>query len=179
MNPKFNLGDKVFWATIDYTETYIECPDCGGTGRIRVIFHDDTIASIECEWCKKGFNAPTGAILKYEYLPRVRSAVITGMELIAGRKIEYRTNTSHCILEGDLFTTESEAQARSQQLVAERDREELERLNRKEKNNRSWAWHASYHRSEIKKAKERIAYHESRLNVASLKAKEVEVEVEG
>jgi len=55
---------------------------------------------------------------------------------------------------------------------ADADRAEREKIATKEKDTRTWAWNASYHRRQIKDAKRQLEYHTAKLNVASLKAKE-------
>lgn len=60
--PKFKIGDTVWHATFGMTETWVTCPDCGGTGRLRVTFHDETQVSIECNRCGPGYEPPTGRI---------------------------------------------------------------------------------------------------------------------
>ena len=81
------------------------------------------------------------------------------------------TGCNH-IDEDKVFLTESEAQTRADLMAAEYDAEERERIFKKEKDQRSWAWNASYHRKEIKEAERRIEHHKKKLAHAALKAKE-------
>ena len=170
MIPKYAIGQEVWLATFDSEETSIECPDCGGTGRLRVTFHDETTVSIECRNCACGYDPPTGRVRCYDRKPKAPLVTISGVE-ISDRGVEYRSR--HYILEeGRMFLTEDEALRAAERLAADEDRGERERILRKEKDTRTWAWNASYHRNEIKRAKQSIAYHESKLAVASVKAKE-------
>jgi hypothetical protein len=95
------------------------------------------------------------------------SAKYTG---IADDRTVY-TTTCH-VKEVDVFTDEASAKLRADQMAEEHDREERDRIFKKEKDSRSWAWNASYHRKEIKEARRRLEYHTSKLAVASLKSKE-------
>ncbi len=171
VSTKFSIGQKVYWARCEQAPTSVECPDCGGCGRIRVTFHDETTVSIDCQNCARGFEKPTGRVVVYDRSPEARLTTITGIEIKQNGSVEYRTNDSYIIDEDRLFTTRDEALTKAAAIAAEMDRAEREKVSRKEKDTRSWAWNASYHRREIKRAKESIAYHESKLAVASLKAK--------
>lgn len=169
--PKFNVGDQVWMATFKPVETFIECPDCGGRGHIRCLLHDDTMVKVECWGCRRGWHPPTGKILVYVRTPKPSLTTITGYE-VAADKIEYRTSDSYIVDEASLFTDEESAAARSAELAARHDCEELDRIGKKEKDTRSWAWNVHYHRAEIRRAEQSIIYHTSKLNVARVKAKE-------
>lgn len=171
---RFGIGQTAYWATWDATESYVTCPDCGGTGRLRVTFHDETQVSIDCQNCGPGYNPPTGRLMVYDRHPRARLVTITGVE-IHKDETRWRTDQSYLVEDGALFTDEAAALAKAQEIAAEADREQRERVLKKEKDTRSWAWNATYHRREIKRAKEQIEYHSKKLAVAAVKAKEPEV----
>ena len=47
MKPKYEIGQDVFFASFSsHASEYVTCPDCGGTARLRVTFHDETTVSI-------------------------------------------------------------------------------------------------------------------------------------
>ena len=171
---KYYIGQELWRATFESTPACIVCQDCGGTGRIRVLFHDDTMVSIDCQGCSRGYDPPTGRIQVHNRTASARPAIVTGIEIRAD-KVEYRTTDSYIVPEGDLFPTEPEAVARAAELAGQYDAEERERINQREKPARTWAWNASYHRQCIKRAEKDIAYHTAKLNVASVKAKEAKV----
>lgn len=167
--PKYEIGQEVWWATCETEETSLECPHCGGTGRLRVIFHDETTVSIECENCAVGYDPPTGRVKCSVRKPTARMVIISGVEVRTdGEYFEYRTTLSYIVPEEHLFEAEADALEKATQISVERDREERERVLRKEKDARSWAWNASYHRNEIKRAEKNIEYHKAKLAVANL-----------
>ncbi len=168
---KYEIGQEVWRASFDSADAYVVCPDCGGTARVRVMLPDDTIVSIECEGCRHGYSGSDGRIHVYDRRPVARLVNILGLEMRDG-KTEWQTSDSYRVGEEDLFDTEVEAMTRARAIAADHDREERDRVNRKEKPLKSWAWHAHYHRSCIKEAERQIAYHTARLNVAKVKAKE-------
>lgn len=168
---KYEIGQEVWVAAFEPRETSVTCPDCGGTGRLRVMFADDSIVSIDCAACGPGYNPPTGRIRVSDRRPVATRTTITGVEISDG-KTEWRTGESYRVQEHNLFDNEADCLVRAREFAAEHDREERERVNRKEKDTKSWGWHAVYHRREIKSAERKIEYHTKKLAVASLKAKE-------
>lgn len=168
---RYQIGDEAWMASFEGVETSVECPDCGGTGRLRVTFHDDTEVSIGCSACSRGYEPPTGRIQVYTRTAAARKVYITGVR-IDGDKTEWSTSDSYIVPDEDLFDDEAQCLAAAKEKAAEYDRKDRERVLTKEKDTRSWAWNATYHRREIKRAEQLIAYHSAKLAVASLKAKE-------
>lgn len=171
MVSRFNIGDQAWFATFDAEPAWVECPDCGGTGRIRCLLPDDSMVSIECECCRRGYEGPLGKLQVYVRTPRARFVTITGVEM-QGEKVEWRTDSFWCAEDDRLFAAEADAFAKAKAIADDMDRLERERIQAKEKDTKSWAWNVHYHRREIREAEKRIAYHRSKLAVASLKAKE-------
>lgn len=171
MMPKFQIGDTVWYATYDSSNSSVVCPDCGGTGQMTVEMFDQTRHSIQCEGCKSGYEAPTGRIKTYDRRPSAVRRTITGMRIDAN-KVEY-SFCDHYIAEEDrIFATEAEALARAEGIAAEATREETARIQNKTKQSKSWSWHVHYHRRAIRDAEKAIAHHTAMLNVARVKAKE-------
>lgn len=173
--PVFDIGRELWWARFETTENSVECPDCGGTGRLRVTFHDETTVSVGCQNCDRGYESPNGRVIVHDRQATAELVTISGVDLRQGQRPEYRAryefNSSWVIDEARLFLTKPGAMECAKLLAAEADLEERERVQKKEKDTESWAWNAAYHRKVIARAKKDIAYHESKLTVASLKAK--------
>lgn len=167
---KYEIGQEVWVATWEATTDYITCPDCGGTGRVRVIHHDDTEMSIECAGCSAGYEPPKGYVKVYVRHARAEQTKITGVEVSNG-KTEWRTAKSWCLDEADIFLTEAEAMAAALLKAAKADAEEREKINAKEKPTRTWSWNAHYHRRQIKEAQRNLEYHTKKLAAANLKAR--------
>jgi rubredoxin len=169
---KYKVGDSVWRAAFEPTTTYMTCPDCGGEARIRVILHDGTELSIECEGCRHGYDPADGRIKVHDRAPRAILSVVYGME-IDGDKVEYHVENSYRTAEDRLFDSEVEALECAREMAADADREERARYLQKEKPTKTWAWHVTYHRRAIREAERQIAYHTRQLNVARVKAKEL------
>lgn len=168
---RYEIGQVVWIAAFEPRETSVECPDCGGTGRLRVMFADDSIVSVECAACGPGYNPPTGRIRVFDRHPVANCTTITGVAINAG-KTEWRTAQSYIVKDENLFDNEADCLARAKELAAEHDRKERDRVNHKHRDGKSSGWNAIYHRREIKRAQEQIEYHTKKLAVANLKAKE-------
>ena len=165
------IGDRVWvWDFSNHAPDYVECPDCGGTGRLRVIFHDDTQASIECRNCSSGYNPPSGKIIIYRGMVSAKQGCITGIS-IESDGLKYTGEDFYGRSEAEVFDTKEEALAAGNVRQEEYQQEQKDKIAKKEKDTRTWAWNASYHRNQIKKAEKDIEYHTAKLNVASLKAK--------
>ena len=67
------------------------------------------------------------------------------------------------------FETKEEAEVKALELAMEWNKEELERINRKEKNNRTWSWHVHYYRKMIRDKEKEITRAKEKLNVAQSK----------
>lgn len=164
----FNIGDSVFCATSGTTQIWIECPECLGSGRLRVIIGTGEEFSIGCTCCERGYEGSPGRISTYDYQAKTESHTITGIEVQQHEgklKTTYRTY-NYYLDEANVFATKDEAIARAQQLAQEHAENEQRQLKCKEKDTRSWAWNVTYHRRCIKEAHRQIAYHTSKLHAA-------------
>lgn len=172
---RFSIGDYAWLADWTSCEDYVVCPDCGGSRRLRVTFHDETQVSIACQNCALGYDLPTGRVRVYTRTARVRREHVNGVE-IGPSGTRWRLGLSdtcyRTVDDADLFTEEADALARAAERCAELDAQDRQKVFAKEKDTRTWAWNASYHRKQIKYAEGQIAYHTSKLAVAALKAKE-------
>jgi hypothetical protein len=171
MAMKYQIGDVVWHATFDSEQAYVTCPDCLGTGRLRVIMADGTAVSIECEGCRCGYDPPTGRIKVYDRRGRAESGVITGVR-IDGDSIKYSISPCWCVAEANVYLTADEAKAAAVRLAAKADADERTRIATKEKPTRSWSWNATYHRRCIREKERDLAYHKAKLEVAAIRAKE-------
>lgn len=168
---KFEMGQSVWWATWDASDSYLICPDCGGTGRLRVTFHDETQVSIDCRNCCSGYDPPSGRVHVYTRKAVAKLTTITGFD-VEGIKVRYRTPDSYIIEEANLFDSEADALLRAAEMAAKEDQAQRDKVLNKEKDTRTWAWNASYHRREIERAKKQIEYHSAKLAVAAIRAKD-------
>lgn len=121
-----------------------------------------------------GYDPPRGTVRCYERTGRAHRGTINGIE-VSFDKIEYRVD-GWIIEEDRLSDSEAGALGIAARMAAEYDAEERRRILNKEKDTRSWAWNASYHRKCIKEAQRTIEYHTTKLSVAAIRAKEKNVD---
>jgi len=172
---RFEVGQQIWIGDFSPLAPLHEvCPDCGGTGRLRVTFHDETQVSIECRNCAAGYDPPTGRIVVYCNRAAAKKSIITGLE-VHGDKVRWHVDAcagSYRIVDDeDAFETEADALAWAEKRAATYEAEQRDKISRKEKDTHTWAWNASYHRNNIKRAQKDIDYHTAKLNVAKVKAK--------
>ena len=128
VTPKYNLGDVVWRATFGVEEAWVTCPDCGGTGRLRVTFHDETQVSIECRNCSVGYAPPLGQVKVYDRVGKAECLVVEGIVICDGG-FEYNRWQK----EADLFATVEEAQAAAAAMAVQWDADERAKIATKEK----------------------------------------------
>jgi len=169
MDQKFKIGDFVWVASFDKKELQTTCPDCLGKRELIVILGDDSTVIIPCAGCSSGYREPTGKISYWDWIPTAELQKITGMEL-SEDTVEYRSDY-HCLYADKVFATQEEALVAAAKLAEEQNQREQERLFQKEKNNRTWAWHVTYHRRQIKALEKGLEYHRSKLEYAKTKTR--------
>lgn len=178
---KFNIGDTAYRAHVGQEQVWIMCPECLGSGRLRVILGDESEVSIACVCCKRGFEGSPGKIQSWAFKAEVEPLEVSGVEseMIDGSlQTRYKCYSCYSVDEKNLFATCEEALVRASELALEHEAEETKRLKYKERQTKTWAWNVSYWRREIKRAKEQIAMWEARLAVAPKNTKEADKVVE-
>lgn len=166
MSTKYNIGDELWRATFDSDVAYVVCPDCGGTRFMTVRLFDGTEHTIDCRTCERGFDGSQGRLQVYDRTPCAKRLVVTSIE------VEDRGTRYNYAEEYDLFFDEADALARAQVMCDDLEKAERDSIQHKEKNTKSWAWNATYHRQGIRQAQRSLEYHTSKLDVAKVRAKE-------
>lgn len=175
--PRYQLGDLAWKASFEGVENWVTCTDCGGTRRVRVLMADDALCSVECGACRFGWEGSQGALRVYDRVPKTYQIEIIGVTIrddgieYQGREITEGPARTWFVKEVECFGSFDLAHAAALQMAADADAEEREKINRKVKDKKSWAWNASYHRKEIKEAERRLEYHRAALNVAVQKSR--------
>jgi hypothetical protein len=172
MKPK--IGDLIWRAALAHSVEYDPCPDCCGRRALRVILGDDSEVVIDCSTCAQGYNPPRGIVARDVYTANPVQVLIAKVEteLLDGEEVSlYSGDGFYHAAESDLCMTEADAEKRAAELIVERDKETAAKMNRKEKDTRTWAWHVTYHRRCIKQAEKDLAYHRAKLETSLLKSK--------
>lgn len=167
MTTKYSIGDKLWRATFIPELTYVVCPDCGGTRFMTIVLFDDTKYFVDCRTCEHGYEGSQGRLPVYDRAPCAKPVTVTSVA-VEDSGVRYNSFIDEC----DLFVGEHQALARAQEVADEATRVERERISMRHKDAKSWAWNATYHRGEIRKAQKSLEYHTSKLDVAKVRAKE-------
>lgn len=167
----FKIGDEVWYAQLKWVEKFVKCPECFGLKYLTVILGDQSEMTIDCAGCAKGYDPPMGYVTYWERVPNVCLIRINRVEIQAD-KTEYGHSQNYRVEESELFLNREAAEIRAIELAKKENEEEVARIHRKDKNNRTWAWHVYYHRSCIRRAEKDLIYHTAKLAVAKQKAKE-------
>lgn len=173
VTPKYQLGQKVWWARTEAVGKTRTCPDCLGTRCVTVVLADYQCFSIPCETCDHmgRFHGPQGYIKYREHVEYAEETEIRGVELTRDG-ITYRTSKSYLVIEDQVYSTAEEANEHAARLAKERTKEEENKVYQKQDNHKRWAWHVRYYRNQIKEAQETISRATAKLNYAKTKTKE-------
>lgn len=168
---KFNIGQKVWYAERDVKRERVRCPECFGLKVLTVILGDQSEVTIDCAGCSSGIEKPKGFLEYFKQSASCHQITITKIE-IKSEGAEYGCHECYSLKEDELFLNQESAEIRALELAEEWNRGELDKINRKEKNDRKWSWHVHYHRKCIRDAEKALIYHNAKLNVAREKSKE-------
>lgn len=174
--PKYQIGDVVWvgeWKAYEVSEP---CPDCGGTRALKVILFDGTEYIIECEGCKRGYEGPYGIVRRTAYRPVVVELQVQGVgqgcwsDEIGKWKYQVGYEAGGTcyqeIIEDEVFIDEQSALNFAISKGRQLEINEAARVLMKDKPAKTWAWHVTYHRREIKRAEKNLVYHTAKLNAA-------------
>jgi hypothetical protein len=160
------VGDTIYVARAGSTQVDRPCRICNGDRRVTLILGTGENVLLDCEYCGIGLQAPTGRESFYEFRAAPTPHTVNGIERVAteqGETVKYRSGSNGCystFVATDCFPSAEAAAERCAELVAENEVAQERRMHAKEKDNKSYAWHAGYHMREAKRAREQAEHHE-------------------
>lgn len=163
---RMKAGDVIFVARAGSTETSRPCRVCNGDRKVTLILGTGERASLDCDYCSHGYEAPTGSETFYEFRPEPKPYVINAVEVVEtsqGELVRYRVGADNAYSTfdaSDCFPSAEAAAARCAELVAEAEVEQERQMRAKENGKKSYAWHVGYHLREAKRSREQAAHHE-------------------
>ncbi len=170
---EFNIGDSVWWANYANKQIPLKCTVCYGKKEVVLVLGNKDRIKVPCDFCRRGFDDPSGYVSEYKFVNTVKKVVIDRKEVNEtedGRDVEYRY--THYIVNDQIFRTKKEADKKVKEMIEKRKIEEQEKLeNGKSSNHKSYSWHVGYHLERAKKAKEELKYHKSKATYMRKKAK--------
>jgi hypothetical protein len=176
--PKFGVMAEVWFASTTQERESIRCPDCGGSGNIRVLLFDGTELKIECQRCTRGWLGPDGLSHYQCHRPDPKQGLVVSVSQNM-HQVEYTVETMgqsgtlrYCMAEDRVFPSQLLAMEASEQMALRENVIQKAGAERKFNDTKSWAWHVSYHRKQIANLERELARHREKLNAATVKAKE-------
>jgi len=120
---KFNEGDSVWGASVDYVDSTIACPDCLGTLKWVVVFADGEAVDVGCQTCRVGYEPAVGRITYKKFKPSVRALIIGKIRCYDSEFsymcVETGIESGQIHYEKDLFLVKEEAEKRAQEQYQE------------------------------------------------------------
>jgi len=172
-----NVGDKIWMARCALESVRQTCPICFGKLRVTLILGDESQASVECDYCGKGYEGPRGYVDDYELKSDPMLIEVTGRNMRQdGYKERWSYHVRNYYAEADvLYETQEEAATRCAEMVAAHEEDEAARAeHRKQYGRKSFSWGVGYHLREIKRCEQQIAWHRQRVEVCRAKSRKTE-----
>lgn len=165
----FAIGQEL-WAPASYPEKVrVSCPVCFGTLAVIVEMGDGERVGVPCEACGKGYQGPQGFVEEWEYTPSARKFVVAGVKSMHDTRWWLVSEDGQERGFHELYPTEAEALAVSQQQSAEHHERNMQTRQRKRKDTKEATWSVRYHRDNIKDLERQIAWHQSRISAKRVK----------
>ncbi len=173
---KFKVGDHVFYAkSKPYQEIQVPCLVCYGKREVVLVLGNDDRVTLRCDYCRRGYDSPTGFITEQVYIAEAYPTTITSVHInqtTSGETAEYHFG-SHCCADEDLiFDNKEDALEKAMALKAKYDEERHTRADYiKQDVKKKYSWNAGYHLRAKKKSLEDAEYHNRMAVLCKAKAK--------
>lgn len=80
LQPKYEIGQLIFFARSTWGERKIKCPDCLGTKEWKVVCPSGEEFQHSCSTCSHAFYA-TGTVSEYDDLPKVEALTVGSIQI--------------------------------------------------------------------------------------------------
>lgn len=136
--PKFNIGETVFVASLKNLSTYIECPNCLGSAEWSVTCPNGDEFKTGCKTCNKGWNNSDGRVAVYTIEPRGERMTVGSIRInsqdedpVSYMMDETGVGSGTVYYARKVFAMEEEAIAAAVDLASEREQETFHEQQRK------------------------------------------------
>jgi hypothetical protein len=172
---RFNVGDVVYNARCQWASKQTLCPICFGKCQVTLILGNEDSVILPCDYCSRGFEAPTGYISEYDYIVEAERVTITDIKIEIssdGEKYQYISCHQYYDTE-NLFLDKEEALARAKERKQQLDEEQQTSASWiKHDKLRSFAWNAGYHLREAKRNRKDAEFHDQKAILCKQRAKD-------
>ena len=166
----YKVGDRVWYATFGNREVQVLCPVCYGNKSVFVTLGNGDEVKVECQYCQLGFKAPKGFVTEYQHIPAAELLTIERCKVeqtFDGDVIEY-TGGNFLLWPDRMFDTEEAAMTCAKEIAEKFEQERLSKP--KFKNEKSYAWNASYHIKQAQLKRKEAQYHEEKAVICKNKS---------
>lgn len=184
MNIKpYNIGDTFWYSTWETKGVQDPCPVCAGKKKITIIDGYNEVYTIECEYCRRGFETTGWVVERYERVASVEQVVITGLNIHGNDPDNWHygirawsddVHVQRMAYHNRLFATQEIAVEVAASEIERLAREEEEKFYKKDKTNKRWSWHLGYYKRELKDAQRKMDYANKKMQwIKSIKDLEI------
>ena len=170
----YKVGDTVWYAKCGSFNVSEICPVCFGELKVTLILGNGDHVELPCDYCGKGYEAPTGCVTEHRFIAEPVLQTITRVEIISNMEGENREYySSYSILpEEDIFDNEKDAALRAAERAEKYNNDVKSRnFHVKGYSNKNYSWCAGYHLRNAKKCEEEAARHRRDAVICKEKAK--------
>jgi hypothetical protein len=163
--PKYDVGDVVFVASIEAYRKGESCPDCLETKEWHVILPNGEQFEIPCSTCTHGFNGSSGRISHQDYLAWANRITIAQVRIDTAHKespVSYMAEetgfpSGAVHYESRLFSTEEEAVACAKEMAArQRECVEQHRIEQAERDKKKVRYKPSWEKRRIRELEKQV-----------------------
>lgn len=174
------VNDKIWLSKIGQREVWVDCPVCYGKKKVTLILGNDEQAVLDCGYCERGWESPSGKEMIYKFVAEPEEITISGVssnEREGKREVSYYYNGNYHVGPEKLFNTKEEAEVECQKAIKEHHEEQLRQLGHKNvSSRRKFGWNAGYYIRKLNDLKKEMARYEEKIQIIRVKKKEVEIE---
>jgi len=178
---RYSVGDIIWHSRYGMNPTVKTCPICDGKKEVTLILGNGDKVILECAYCQRGYNNPTGTVTVYEYIAVAEQRTITAINSVIsaiGEEREYKCGYD-TLGNDDIFDTEEEALARSRCKAEEASRNQETKIEYLKKDKyRSFSWNAGYWLRQIHEAEKNIERWKEKAKICEVRSKGTKVNSE-
>jgi hypothetical protein len=166
--PPFAPGDVLWRVCSPVEKITLPCPVCAGNLSVDVVLGTGETLSVPCDGCGTGYDGPRGHIEEWQQVPRIESAIVAGVESFrsngqGGIDWTVRFTNGSTASYDRLFHNADEAMVAAEAQSDALTERNLMQRRRRQKSVSKLAWTIRYHREQIKRLEEQIAWHRRKL----------------
>ena len=164
----YDVGDHVFVVRTRNSKIMVDCPVCYGDKSVIVILGNDEQVKVPCQYCKKGFNDPSGVVNSgYIEISEIVQTTITEVRKRQNyNELEITYSTPAGIYRPEqVSNTRKEAEKLGETRVEKFNKLADEKFAKKYKDHKSYSWNAGYY---LNKADQSLKDHERYSKLAEI-----------